>query len=250
MVVGEGLLDLRGGPAALRWLLVPHHVRGVLASGAYDAPRPVLVAPGLAAGAHNQQHQLCREIYYDHNPRPPNRHLHGRGVRQGCRHERSEVPPGVVFAESTHMEAAHLGIRRNRWVQEADDPDSGRQRVQRRGIHIRELSRLPPIVFPETLPDEWQYMPRRSGVHLLRAGRLPRLALGPDHALQGRAGHRKVSFRAAEGLHQGRHCGGRFAASLDVHQRCDPLDAVMCYDGGRGSKVGLVDRAATQGQVS
>ena len=156
----------------------------------------------------------------------------------------------MVFAENTHMGAAHVGITPNCWVQDANHPDRGRQGVKRRGVHIRDLGCLPLVVFRETLPKELQYVSRRSGVHHLRAGRLPGLALGPDHALQGRARHGKASFRAAESLQQGRQCGGRFAASLSVHQCRDPLDAVMRCDGGRSRKVNLADRAAHQGHAS
>ena len=68
--------------------------------------------------------------------------------------------------------------------------------------------------------------------------------LTTHHALQGRARHRLAGPRPAEDLQQGRHRGGRLAAALDVHQGGDPLDGVVGRDGGRGRKVGLVDRAA------
>ena len=63
------------------------------------------------------------------------------------------------------------------------------------------------VVHPETLPNELQNMPWWSGVHHLRVGCIPALALGPNHALQGRARHRKIGLRAAESLQQGRHYG-------------------------------------------
>ena len=55
LVLGEGLLDLWGGPAALRRLLVPQHERGMLAGSARNYPRPEVDCPGLAAGAHHQR---------------------------------------------------------------------------------------------------------------------------------------------------------------------------------------------------
>ena len=100
------------------------------------------------------------------------------------------MPPGVVLAKGTHVDPTYVGIRQDHRVPNADDPDCGRQGVQRRWIYVRELSRLPLVILWETLLDELQNMPRRSGVHHLRVGRLPGLALGPNHALQGRARYR------------------------------------------------------------
>ena len=45
LILGEGLPHLRGGPATLRWLLVPQHIRGVLAGRACDYPRPEVDMP-------------------------------------------------------------------------------------------------------------------------------------------------------------------------------------------------------------
>ena len=46
----------------------------------------------------------------------PDRGLHGRGVGQGCPHERLEVPPRVVLPKGSHVEATHVGICQNRRV--------------------------------------------------------------------------------------------------------------------------------------
>ena len=73
------------------------------------------------------------------------------------------------------------------------------------------------------------------------------MALGPNHTLQRCSRYYEAGLRAAEGLRQGRHGGGRLAACLDVHQCDDLLDVVVRYDCGRSRKVGLVDRAARQG---
>ena len=116
LVLGEGLPDLRGGPAALRWLLEPQHERGMLAGSARDYPRPEVDPPGLAAGVHHRWGHQRREIRRDLDLRPPDRSLHGRRVGQGCPHERLEVPPGVVLDEGPHVEPAYVGIRQDRRV--------------------------------------------------------------------------------------------------------------------------------------
>ena len=158
--------------------------------------------------------------------------------------------PSVVHAKGPHVEPAYVGIHQDRRVENADDPDCGRQGVKRRWIYVRELGHLPLVVFREALPDKLQDMPRRCGVHHLWVGRLPGLALGQHHALQGRARNRQAGLQSAESPRQGRHCGGRLAAPLDVHQRRDSLDVVMRCEGGRCREVGLVDRAAHQGHAS
>ena len=88
-------------------------------------------------------------------PRPstPDCRLHGQGVGKGRPHERFDMPPGVVRAEGTNVEPRYVGICRDRWVHNAEDPDCGRQWVQRRGIYVRELSRLPLVILRETLPE-------------------------------------------------------------------------------------------------
>ena len=65
LVLSKGLPDLRGGPAALRRLLVPQHERGMLACGARDYPRLEMDTPGLAAGTHHQWRHRRREIRRD-----------------------------------------------------------------------------------------------------------------------------------------------------------------------------------------
>ena len=156
--------------------------------------------PGLAAGAHHQRGHRRREVRRNLDLRPLDCGLHGRGVGHGRPNERLEVPPGVVLAKGTHVEPTYVGVRQDRRVQDADHPDSGRQGIQRRRIHIQELRRLPVVIFWEALPDELQDEPRRRGVYDLRVGRLLGRALTAHHALQGRARHRQAGPRPAEGL--------------------------------------------------
>ena len=80
MVLGKGLLDLRGKPAALRQVLEPQHKRRVLASGAHDDQTPEVDPPGLTAGALHQQGHRRREIRF----RPPDRGLHIPGGGGGA----------------------------------------------------------------------------------------------------------------------------------------------------------------------
>ena len=152
-VLGEGLPDLRGGPAALRWLLEPQHVRGVLAGRARDDPGPEVHSPGLAAGAQHQRDHGRGEVGGDLDHRAPDRGLHGWVVGQGRPHEHPEVPPRVVLPKGPHVEPTHVGIRQDRRVQDADDSDGGGNRVKRRRVHVRELRRLPVVTLREALPD-------------------------------------------------------------------------------------------------
>ena len=68
--------------------------------------------------------------------------------------------------------------------------------------------------------------------------------------MQGSARQRKASFSAAESLQHGRQRGGRLAAIMDLHQRRDPLDAVMRRDASLSRNVGLVDHAAHKRHTS
>ena len=138
-VPGEGIPDLRGGPAALPWLPETQHLRGVLAGRARDDPGPEVHPPGLAAGAHHQRGHGRGEVSGDLDHRTPDRGLHGRGAGRGCPHERLEVPPRVVIPKGSHVEPTHVGIRQDRRLQDAHDPGGGRHGVQRRRVHVRKL---------------------------------------------------------------------------------------------------------------
>ena len=69
----------------------------------------------------------------------------------------------MVLSKGSHVVPTHAGIRQDRRVQDADDPDGGWHGVQRRRIHVRELRRLAVVILREALPDELQDVPRRCG---------------------------------------------------------------------------------------
>ena len=135
-------------------MLEPQHVRGVLARRARDDQAPEVHPPGVAAGAHHQRGHGREEVGGNLDHRTPDRGLHGRGVEQGCPHERPEVPPGVVLSKGSHVEPTHAGIRQDRQVQDGDDTDGGWRGFQRRRVHVRELRRPLVVILQEALPDE------------------------------------------------------------------------------------------------
>ena len=71
------------------------------------------------------------------------------------------MPPSVVLCKGPRLEPTQVDICQDRRVQDADAPERGWQGLQRRRVHVRDLSRLLVLRLQETLPDEMQDVPHR-----------------------------------------------------------------------------------------